>query len=82
MPCPAKPTRLPAIIPAAQPTTELKLIRYMGLYDEHLYVGGISEREYRFGLLAKKKMYVDARDLPGFLNLEEDGFKVFEECKP
>jgi hypothetical protein len=53
------------------------MIRYLGIYDDHGYIGGVSEIMSRFGLF-RQKGYVDSRDVPGYLTLIEDGSKVFE----
>jgi len=81
MPCPAKPTVIPPpaiALPAG--LEELVLVEYIGVYDEHLYLGG-SKRKYKFGLLCQPKRYIDRRDLGGLLSLEEDGMKVFRWLK-
>ena len=57
--------------------SELLLVKYLGWIDEIYYVGSATGAQYTFGL-DRQKGYVDSRDLPGFLEAEEDSKKAFE----
>jgi hypothetical protein len=55
----------------------LEMVEYVGWLDSDYYVGDVTEAVYAFGLLERKKGFVDKRDIEGLLEIVEDGQKVF-----
>jgi hypothetical protein len=51
---------------------------YTGWTDLALYPGRATGKRYQFGLF-RQRGYVDRRDVPGLLEILEDGQQVFRE---
>lgn len=58
----------------------LEMVVYNGLSDKNLYKGPVTGTLYPFGLLSRSRGYIDVRDVPGFIDLLEDGLPVFERA--
>lgn len=52
-------------------------MRYKGVTDIDTYTGKVTGAAYPFGLI-RRRGFVDARDVPGFLATVEDTKLVFE----
>lgn len=50
---------------------------YVGWADTNTYIGPVTGTGYEFGLLTRRKGFVDNRDI-GLLGVREDGAFVFE----
>ena len=55
----------------------MTVIRYIGVGDINTYIGSVTKSAYPFGLF-RLVGYVDSRDVPGKLEIVEDGLKIFE----
>lgn len=55
----------------------LVLMKYTGVTDIDTYPGQVTGTGYPFGLL-RRRGFVDARDVPGLLQVTEDTLPVFE----
>lgn len=52
------------------------MIEYTGLADENIYIGPVTGARYKFGLLSRRRGYIDPRD-SAILAAKEDGLPVF-----
>jgi hypothetical protein len=52
-------------------------MKYTGVTDIDTYPGQVTGTGYPFGLL-RRRGFVDARDVPGLLQVTEDTLPVFE----
>lgn len=55
-------------------------VKYKGFFAREYYKGDFTAVRYPFGL-ERMVGYVDKRDLPGLLELQEDGQVIFEVVK-